>query len=53
MKTILGFLSLVIFTTQLSAQESLSLNQAIELGLKNNFDINIVAQNVEVAEKSE
>jgi len=38
-----------IFISNLSGQESLSLNQAIELGLRNNYDITISEKNVDVA----
>ena len=46
-------LILLFFSCQITfslAQENMSLSQAIELGLSNNYDIIIVKKNVEIAE---
>jgi outer membrane protein TolC len=46
---IIGICSLLVSSFAI-AQEQLSLNQAIEIGLKNNYDISIVQKNVDIAE---
>lgn len=50
MRIIVFVISFFTCFSVLTAQESLSLSQAIELGLNNNYDIVIVNKNVEVAE---
>jgi len=49
---ILIMIPLILLHFYGGAQESLSLSQAIETGLKNNYDITIVDKNVEMAENS-
>lgn len=50
-KKLKGLLSIftIFITTSLFAQESLSLGQAIEIGLKNNFNIEIAKKSSEIA----
>ena len=53
MRTYFSFLFLIFFLgNNTSAQTDLSLAQAIEIGLKNNFQIQIADRNIEIAQRN-
>lgn len=51
-KILIAFCSLTFFCFTANAQEKLSLSEAIQTGLANNFDIQIQEQNLEIAENN-
>ncbi|MDH4058077.1 MAG: TolC family protein, partial [Cyclobacteriaceae bacterium] len=50
MKYLFGLFSLIVLSFSVYAQEGLSLGRAIELGLQNNFDVQIQKLEIEMAE---
>ena len=51
-KAVFRLLLLILLAVPVYAQQELSLSQAIEMGLQNNFDIRIEEQNVAIAENN-
>lgn len=52
MKSYLLLIAFSLFASRVFAQEKLSLGQAIQIGLENNYDIKIEARNIEVAKNN-